>query len=310
VALRIEVQHAWLQRSLLASRPVPNGGELRTSPWLVPGLVADDERVQLGDTEVGKGVDDVIVVREDRASGEVDTTAGGKTLWIMGPDNRALLHIGEGATCHPLYGDGLDLHPLERADEREVDVGVVVRESQAVRLEGLQVFKLRQNVDLGAHLANIHLEVDEAAEDRPELELTEVVDGVRRGEFHVGELLMRAIPHNIDELVENDAILASGRDFERLEVVHRPAEYKGGVFNRRMGVDVELIREVGHGKGPPSLGFLRCQREAGIPSKLARVDHLEHVHTRVDLDIQWTDACPLQNEVNFISFGPRAEANV
>jgi hypothetical protein len=68
VALGIEVQHAWLQRSYLADSPIPNGGELRTAPWLIPGLVPDDERVQFGDTEVGKGVDDVVVVRELRAT--------------------------------------------------------------------------------------------------------------------------------------------------------------------------------------------------------------------------------------------------
>jgi hypothetical protein len=71
VALGIEVQHVWLQRSYLGDGPIPNGGELRTSPWLLPGLVPDDERVQFMDTEVGKGGDSVIVVRELSARGEV-----------------------------------------------------------------------------------------------------------------------------------------------------------------------------------------------------------------------------------------------
>jgi hypothetical protein len=92
---------------------------------------------------------------------------------MMWPDDGALLHIGKGATCHPLHRDGLDFHPFERADEREVDVGMVVGEPQAIRFEDLQVLELRQNVDLGSHLADIHLESDEAAEDGPELGLTE-----------------------------------------------------------------------------------------------------------------------------------------
>jgi hypothetical protein len=58
-------------------------------------------------------------------------------------------------------------------------------------------------------------------EDGPELE---VVDGIGRRELHVGELIMGAVPHNVGELVENDAILADGRDFEGLQVVHRAVE--------------------------------------------------------------------------------------
>ena len=67
---------------------------------------------------------------------------------------------------------------VRRSNEREVDVGMVVREPQTICFEGLQVLELRQNVDLGSHLADIHFEGDEAAEDRRELGLFEGVYGI------------------------------------------------------------------------------------------------------------------------------------
>ena len=56
---------------------------------------------------------------------------------------------------------------------------MVVREPQTICFEGLQVLELRQNVDLGSHLADIHFEGDEAAEDKRELGLFEGVYGIR-----------------------------------------------------------------------------------------------------------------------------------
>ena len=154
------------------------------------------------------------------------TPPPGAILRVKCPEDGTLFHIREGASCHPLDRDGLDFHPLERADEREVDVGMIARESQTICSEGLQVLELPQNVEPGSHLADIHLESDEAAEDGRELGLTEGVYGIGRREFHVGEIMTRAVPHNVDELVENDAVVADSLDFERLQVVHRPAEYK------------------------------------------------------------------------------------
>ena len=131
----------------------------------------------------------------------------------MRPDDGALHHIMKRVACHPLHGHGLDFHPFERADEQEVDVGMIGREPQAIYLEGLQVPKLRQNVDLGSHLA-LHLERDKAAEDGRELGSTEVVDGIGRREFHVDELIMRAASHSVEEMLENVAISTDGPDFE------------------------------------------------------------------------------------------------
>jgi len=85
-----------------------------------------------------------------------------------------------------------------------VDVGMIGREPQAICLEGLQVPELRQDVDLGSHLA-LHLERDKAAEDGRELGSTEVVDGIGRREFHVDELIMRAASHGVEELSEKVA---------------------------------------------------------------------------------------------------------
>jgi len=60
----------------------------------------------------------------------------------------------------------------------------------------------------------------------------------------------------------------------------------------------------------PWLYLLRGELEAGIPPKFIRVHHLEHIHTRVDLDTQWAHTCPLQIELYFVGLGPRAEASV
>ena len=61
VALRLEMQHVWLQRKGLPGVSVPNGRELRPSSWLIPRFVPDDKRVEFGDTEVGERIDDVVV---------------------------------------------------------------------------------------------------------------------------------------------------------------------------------------------------------------------------------------------------------
>ena len=54
--------------------------------------------------------------------------------------------------CHPLHGDGLDIHVFERVDEWEAGLSGVSGEAQAVRLEGLQLLELDENGDLGAYL--------------------------------------------------------------------------------------------------------------------------------------------------------------
>ena len=95
--------------------------------------------------------------------------------------------------CHPLHGNGLDFRVLERADEREVGLNSVNRETQAVRLEGLQSLELGENVDLGAHFADIYLEYDEGTEDGRQLGLGEVIDRIGGRELHASEVVVGAI---------------------------------------------------------------------------------------------------------------------
>ena len=58
-----------------------------------------------------------------------------KHLGVVQPINGALVHVGEGATCHPLNVDGLNLHALQRADDREVGVvSDMLRGSPAARV--------------------------------------------------------------------------------------------------------------------------------------------------------------------------------
>jgi len=53
------------------------------------------------------------------------------------PDDGAVLHVGEGTTCHPLHGDAFDFHALERADDGEVGLEGVSGKSQAICFENL-----------------------------------------------------------------------------------------------------------------------------------------------------------------------------
>jgi len=99
--------------------------QLRTSPLLVPGLVTDNERVQFGDTTVGKGVNSVIVIHDIRARERVDGTCRHiSTVYstILGRKMRHTMHCTE-------------IVFTEHADEQGVDVGMVDREPQAIRFD-------------------------------------------------------------------------------------------------------------------------------------------------------------------------------
>jgi hypothetical protein len=132
----------------------------------------------------------VVVVRKVGTNWVVDTATWHERLGIVGPNDGTFPQVGEGTARHPLHGDGLDFHALERANDWEVGVDMVAGEGEAVCFEGLQMLDLGENVDLGPHLAHTHFEIDEAAEDGPEP--GEVVNGVGRQEFHVDELVMGA----------------------------------------------------------------------------------------------------------------------
>ena len=93
------------------SFPPPKKKKTLASTRLVPGLVLHSQRVQFGDTEARKGVDNVIVVCKVCTDGEVDTAARREGLGVVRPDNGAIHKVGEGAAGHPLHGDSFDLHP-------------------------------------------------------------------------------------------------------------------------------------------------------------------------------------------------------
>ena len=194
MTLCIEVQHAWLQWRHLAGGPVPNRRELHAPSRLVPRFVPDDERIEFGNTEVGERIDDVVAVHKARAHRKVDTAAECERLRVVWPGDGAVLHIGEGTTCHPLHGNGLDFHVLERADDGEVSLESVKRKSEAVCFDGFQLLELGENVDLGSHFADVNLECNEATEDGRELGLSKVIDDIRRRELHVGGLVWNGRP--------------------------------------------------------------------------------------------------------------------
>ena len=69
--------------------------------------------------------------------------------------------------------------------------------------------------------------------------------------FHISKFFIRAVPHNVDELVEDDFILTDAPDHIELEHVYRSTQCKGWTFRRRMGVYVGLTpREVWHREVP------------------------------------------------------------
>jgi hypothetical protein len=96
----------------------------------------------------------------------------------MWPDNSALHQVEESTACHPLYRHSLDCHLLKRAHKREISLNSVSWEAQAIGFDGLQSLKLRKDINLGSHLAHIHLECNEAAEYGCKLGLGKVVNGI------------------------------------------------------------------------------------------------------------------------------------
>ena len=145
------------------------------------------------------------------------------------PNNGALFCVRECTACHPLHGNGLDFHVLERADEPEIGINRVSGESQVKCFEVLQPLELDKDVDLGPHFADIYFEGDERADGR-ELRLDEVIDGIGQRGFHVRELIMRVAPHDVEESVENDAIPGDAHGLERLQLVYRSTEFKSGLL--------------------------------------------------------------------------------
>ena len=207
VAPRIEGEHARLERSRLTGGAAPDS----RPPGFVPRLVSDDERVDSGDTDFGERINDVVIKCKVRADGEVDTAAWRERFGVVRPDDRTLFHVEGCTACHALHGNSLDFHVLEYADEGKVGLNSVSLEMQVVHLE-----ELGESVDLGAHLADIHLENDEGTEYGRELGLGEVINPIGRRELHVSEVVVRAAPHNVEELAENGAIVTNTLDLERM----------------------------------------------------------------------------------------------
>lgn len=56
-----------------------------------------------------------------------------------------------------------------------------------------------------------------------------MIDRIGRRELHVGELVVRAAPHNVEELAENGAILAGARELERLKLITGPLNTNTGI---------------------------------------------------------------------------------
>ena len=122
-------------------------------------------------------------IREGRHRRLVRASQGSVARWWCSPC------VGEGATCHPLNGDGLDFYALGRSDNREVSLESVSGKLEAICFGGLWLLESGGNVDLDSHFADVNLECDEAAEDGRDLRLSKVIDGIRRREPHVGGFL-------------------------------------------------------------------------------------------------------------------------
>ena len=163
------------------------------------------------------------------------------------PDDRTLFHVEECKACHPPHRNGLDFRVLERADEWQVGLNSESRKTQAVRLEGLQLLELRENVDLGAHFADIDFEYDEVTEDGREPGLEEVIDRIGRRELHVGEVVVRAAPTTSRSWLKTGLSSQVGLILNECSACIGPLNINGGFCG------VEFAREAGDGEGPPSL---------------------------------------------------------
>ena len=122
------------------------------------------------------------IVREVRAHGTVDIAGRRKSLGIVRPYDGTLREVRGGTPGQPLHGNGLNLHPFARANEWEVGLDGRSRKMGVKCFDILQLVGLRENVDLSSHLADVYLEFGKVTEDRCELGLDEMINGIERRE--------------------------------------------------------------------------------------------------------------------------------